>query len=61
MFQVCWMKERQCSHLTAVENPAMLHVQVGNIKAQHTYAHSLENNIFKKKCSNFKFNNLFPF
>ncbi len=35
MFQVCWMKQRQGSHLTSVENPSMLHLQVGNMKTQY--------------------------
>ncbi len=35
MFQVCWMKQRQASHLASVENLAMLHLQVGNMKPQY--------------------------
>jgi hypothetical protein len=41
MFQVCWMKQRQGSHLTSVENPSMLHLQVRIMKTQKTYVHSL--------------------
>jgi hypothetical protein len=40
------MKQRQGSHLASVENPSMLHLQVGNMKTQNTYVHSLMSNIF---------------
>ncbi len=45
-FQVGWMKQRQGSHLTSVENPSMLHLQVGIMKTRNTYVHSLMSNIF---------------
>jgi hypothetical protein len=46
MFQVCWIKQRQGSGLTSVENPSMMHLQVGIMKTQNKYVHSLMSNIF---------------